>query len=261
MNGRSLHDALLRVLTDAPLRRAILGGNAPGDGGVGPAEAATLRRSDGDRIERMARFLARHFYRERIVRLFAGTRALATRTGRDPLSSLESPAFRATVADARLGSPESADAVARLVEETLLRDDAPLLEAFPFWRDLVRYEGTFFRAEAAPRAWKGAPEPSPFPRRSPGLRIAEFEWDLPAALPAVLRGAEPPPSAHARARLFFAASPGGKVSVARCPDPLLRLFEVLDGTRTLEDLAPALGVERSALEATVTRLRELGAVV
>ena len=98
MNGRSLHDALLRVLTDAPLRGEVLAARTRPDQGVGSAEAEVLRRADRDRIERMARFMGRHFYRERIVRLFSGTRALAPRTGRDPLAVLGEPGFREALA-------------------------------------------------------------------------------------------------------------------------------------------------------------------
>ncbi|HET6204141.1 MAG TPA: hypothetical protein VFI25_15220 [Planctomycetota bacterium] len=261
MNGRSLHDALLRVLTDAPLRRAVLEGSLPAEGGVGPAEADALRRSDRDRLERMARFLARHFYRERVVRLFAGTRALAARTGRDPLSAIEGPAFRAAIAGARLGSPESADAVAGLVEAALRGGEGGPTAPFPFWSDLLRYEGEFFRAEAVPRSWRAAPEPSHRPRRSPWIRILDLDWDVPAVLHALRQHAEVPSSARAPTRLLFAASPSGKVHVARCPDPLLRLLEALDGTRTVEELAPTLGAERTALETTVARLREMGAVL
>ncbi|HKB15733.1 MAG TPA: hypothetical protein VKF62_06695, partial [Planctomycetota bacterium] len=175
MNGRALHDALLRVLVDAPLRRAVLDGKAPRESGVGAAEADVLRRADRDRLERISRFMGRHFYRERIVRLFSGTRALASRTGLDPLSILEDPSFRDLLAGVRLGTPESADAVARLVEEALSRGDGGRLD-LPYWRDLVRYEGTLFRAEAAPRTWSAPRPPSPRPRRSPWLRIADFEW-------------------------------------------------------------------------------------
>ncbi|MCI0587606.1 MAG: hypothetical protein L0323_12260 [Planctomycetes bacterium] len=261
MNGRTLHDALLRVLTDGPLRREVLAGRASPERGVGPAEAEVLRLVDCDRLERMARFMARHFYRERIVRLFSGARALASRTGRDPLSVLEGPSFREYLAGARLGSPESADAIARLVEETLSPEEDGRPGDLPYWRDLVRYEGTLFRAEAAPRTWSAVREPSPRPRRSPWLRIAEFDWDVPAVLPAVLRGGEVPLSARAPSRLFFAASPSGKVNVARCPDALRSLLEALDGTRSPEELAPSLGVDRDALETTLSRLRDLGAVL
>ncbi|MBI4011999.1 MAG: hypothetical protein HY359_06825, partial [Candidatus Rokubacteria bacterium] len=87
MTGRTLHDALLRVLTSADRRRRLRAGeSAPG---VGPEEAAVLRAADGDRLLRLARFMGRHFYRERIVRLFAASRVLARRRGADPLAVIE----------------------------------------------------------------------------------------------------------------------------------------------------------------------------
>lgn len=96
MTGRSLHDALLRVLTSAELRRGL---GVPGDGALavtlGSEEAAVLRAADPERLGRLARFMGRHFYRERIVRLFAAGRALARRRGEDPLGLLRTPAFDA----------------------------------------------------------------------------------------------------------------------------------------------------------------------
>ena len=70
MTGRSLHDALLTVLSDGPLRARLLTGDTSARGMLGREEWVMLRRVSVERLCRMARFLARHYYRERIVRLF-----------------------------------------------------------------------------------------------------------------------------------------------------------------------------------------------
>lgn len=264
MNGRTLHDSLLRVLTDAGLRRAVLHGEGGGFGGIGVEEAAVLRGSDPERIERMARFMARHFYRERVVRLFATTRALAPRTGRDPLAALQTPAFQKAIEGAVLGSPETAGTVAALVEVALLLDGSEPPGGFPFWRDLVRYEGSLFRVEAAPRSWRGEREGPPAnapPIRSPSCRVLELEWDLPAMLPLLQRGGTDLPSpSRAPTRLLVSCSPRGRVSVVRLPDSLLRLLEALDGKQTARALAAALGAEEAGVARTLSQLRDLGAV-
>ncbi len=62
-SDRALQDAVIRALADAPYR----------------ASSEWQRRglADPDRVERYARFLARHFYYERIVNFFKYSRALA----------------------------------------------------------------------------------------------------------------------------------------------------------------------------------------
>src|SRR2546430_16853715 len=80
-SDRALQDDVIRALADAPYR----------------ASADWRRRelADPDRVERYARFLARHFYYERIVHFFKYSRALGRVTGRAPEAILTSPAFEA----------------------------------------------------------------------------------------------------------------------------------------------------------------------
>ena len=110
-----------------------------------------LGAADADRLARLARFMGRHFYRERIVRLFAASRLLARARGADPLRLLDGPAFAAVLDAAELGSAATAEQVASLVEGDL-RD---VLRAVPYGADLIAYEGALFRAEAGPRRWRG----------------------------------------------------------------------------------------------------------
>ena len=135
MTGRSLHDALLRALTSARLRMRL----AAGDDDALPAEeAGVLRAADAERLLRLARFMGRHFYRERIVRLFAASRALARARRLDPLRILEGTAFAAILDGAELGSAATADGVARLVEAEL----GGVLAALPYAADLIE-KGAF----------------------------------------------------------------------------------------------------------------------
>src|SRR5205807_1765587 len=78
-SDRALQDDVIRALADAPYR----------------ASPRWRRRNlaDPDRVERYARFLARHFYYERIVQFFKYSRALARITGRAPEAVCKGDAF------------------------------------------------------------------------------------------------------------------------------------------------------------------------
>src|SRR5207244_4964226 len=71
--------------------------------------------ADPVRLERFARFLARHFYHERIVHFFKYSRALGRVTGRRPEAVLRSPAFDALFPTMVLGGRDTARVVAGLV--------------------------------------------------------------------------------------------------------------------------------------------------
>jgi hypothetical protein len=255
MTGRSLHDALLRALTSARLRQRLAAGD---DDAVPAEEAGILRAADGDRLARLARFMGRHFYRERIVRLFAASRALARARRIDPLRVLESPAFAALLDRAELGSAVTADGVARLVEADL----GGALAALPYAADLIAYEGAFFRAEAGPRRWRETADGADgHPIRSVHARVCVFAWDVTGLVAAVRRGdatlPDPPPLAT---RLLVSLSPSGRVTTLRCPEPVERLLSALDGTRSPAEAAAAAGVAEADATRVLRQLVDVGAV-
>jgi hypothetical protein len=258
MTGRELHDALLRVLTDGDLRGRLLAGDPTVVDPLGDEATAILRRADRERLTRLARFMGRHFYRERIVRLFRYSRALALARGRDPLVVLDSPSFSAALDSAVLGSRETADAVARLVEARLLPD----LSDCPFGRDLAGYEGAMFRVEAGPRRWHGSPaDRDGLPRRSPNARLIEMEWNLIPLMAALRSGAPSPPEPPREpTRLLIALSPEGRVSTVRCPDPVKRLLDALDGRRTPAEIASTAGMSEADARRLLEQLAGIGAL-
>ncbi len=257
MTGRTLHDALLRILTSARLRRQALAGDVAALGAeVGLAEAAALCAADPARLGGLARFMGRHFFRERIVRLFAGSRRVARERGRDPLRVLDGATFGAVLDAAELGSTGSADAVARLVEDEL----APVLGALEWGPALLAYEGALFRAEAGPRRWGAAREGS-MAVRAAGARVLTLVWDVAPLVAAVRRGeaALPAPGAGP-ARLLVALGADGRVSAARCSDGLARLLDALTEPRTPAALAVALGLPEADVRDALERLTGIGAV-
>jgi hypothetical protein len=244
-------------LTSAALRGRLPSADAGLDASLGAAEAAVLRDADQERLARLARFLGRHFYRERIVRLFAASRALAQARGADPLAVLDGPEFRTLLDVAEVGSAETADRVAVLVEDRA----HPALRELPWGRDLVRYEGTLFRVEAGPRRWAARAGPGGgAPARSPHARVVSLDWDVTALVLAVRRGATPSDPAPAAARLLVALDPEGRVTTLRCPDGVARLLDACDGARPVPEVARAAGVGEAEAAQALDRLASVGAV-
>src|SRR5438874_1239957 len=171
---RDVQDRVIRALADARYRAS-------------PAWQA-YHLADPDRVERYARFLARHFYHERIVQFFKYSRSLARVTGRPPEGVLKGDGFDLLLPSVVLGSRETAQAVARLVVAYVAAARAPI----PYLADLLRYEEAMMLVEAGPRVWRetgtgetgdGNGEP---PQAVEGTLLLDLQYDLPAVLPRLL---------------------------------------------------------------------------
>lgn len=249
MSDRALQDQVIRALADAPYR----------------ASPDWLQRglADPARLERYARFLARHFYYERIVNFFKYSRALARVTGRRPEAVIRQPAFDALLPSLVLGSRDSARAVAGLVTQYLSETQSPV----PYLSDLLRYEAAMLVAEAGARVWRdpgkggGERAEGAVPETVEGTVLLQLDYDLPAVLPKLLQPWTDPPAATRQATtLLVARSPHGRVAVARSNRAVAAVIELADGTRTLEQLATRAGLDRAAMEETLLGLVDLGAV-
>jgi hypothetical protein len=256
MTGRSLHDMLLRVLSHGPLRTHLLDMDDASTT-ITSDEWHTLRCVPRDPLRNMARFLARHYYGERITRLFRYVRRLALQTGRDPLSVLDSPEARPVLDHAVLGSSDTAEEMVSLIETFLLEDAGDIQKRFPYWRDLVRYQATMFRLEA-----RGAEEDATDrPCRSAAGNIVTFEWDIPAIL-ANLQSSNDRQSipAPGPSILLIASSTDRHVTSLRCTPSVQRLFEAADGTRTVEELGLAADYSVQQTEQVLRQMKEIGAI-
>jgi hypothetical protein len=249
MGDRAVQDALIRALADAPFRGS---------------PAWRLRElASQDRVERFARFLARHYYYERLVHFFKYSRALARVTGRQPEAVLTSPAFDALLPTLVLGSRASAVAVAGLAAEHVRGGDGA---AVPYLEDLLAYEHGMMVVESGARLWRdGSPDPAEQQRSKPirveGTMLLDLQVDLPLVLPQLLRPWTEVPQAPRRpTRLLIARSARGRVSVARTSSAIATLLELADGRKSMEDLAREAGLRPAELEATLDELVEIGAV-
>jgi len=248
-SDRAVQDRVIRALADARYR-------------VSP-EWLAQGLADQDRVERYARFLARHFYYDRLVQFFKYSRALARVTGRQPETVLTQTGFAALLPGVVLGSRETARAVARLAVAYLAATPASI----PYLKDLLSYEEAMMVVEAGPRLWREpAPgvadrKPGEAPTAVEGTVILELTHDLPAVLPQLLRPWTTLPLAPQRpTTLLVARSPYGRVAVARSDATVAALVRFADGERSLAELAAQAGLGVSELEATVRGLVELGAL-
>lgn len=256
MTGRSLHDALLRILSHGPLRAQLLGMDEASTTIV-PDEWHILSGVPKDHLRNTARFLARHYYAERIARLFRHVRRLAPQTGRDPLSVLDSPKACIVLDRAVLGSSNTAEEMASLLETYLLENAAAIHKRFPYWKDLVRYQATMFRLEA--RKVKECAIDRPC--RSVSGTIIRFEWDIPAILSGLQSSNHRQPEiAHRPSMLLIASSTGGQVISLRCTPEVQRLFDAADGTRTVEELGRLTGSSEHQVEQMLKQMKEVGAI-
>jgi len=251
VSDREIQDSVIRALADAPYRAS--------------PEWRGLALADPTRLERFARFLARHFYYERVVHFFKYSRALAQVTGRRPEAVLHSAGFDALLSTAVLGSRATARAVAALAVHHVR--PAGAAQSIPYLDDLLAYEEAMMVAEAGPRVWrdagkgeggrgKGVP-----PELVEGTVLLDLAYDLPSALPKLLQPwTEVPRAAPQRVKLLIARSPHGRVTVARADAAVASVVELADGRKTLPELAREAGFSSDDLEATLASLADLGAV-
>ncbi|MGH7568906.1 MAG: hypothetical protein ACREL9_08060 [Gemmatimonadales bacterium] len=251
MSDRALQDEVIRALADAPHRAS--------------AEWRERQLADPDRVERFARFLARHFYFERIVHFFKYSRALARVTGRRPDAVLKRPAFEALLPTLVLGSRPSARAVAELVVAYVQEPEV----AVPYLDDLHQYERAMMVVEAGPRVWRDPVDQHDgvvgsawsAPERVEGTVLLDLAHDLPGVLPKLLQPwTDVPVATMQRTRLLIARSKHGRVAVARTTRAIAAVVQLADGKKTLEDLAREAGLRPAEVEATLEGLVDIGAV-
>jgi len=249
VSDRAVQDALIRALADAAFR----------------ASPQWRRRelADEARLDRFARFLARHYYYERLVHFFRYSRALARVTGRAPEDVLGGPDFDHLLPVIVLGSRESGVAVADLVTAYLATGD---IDVIRYHDDLLRYQRAMMLVESGARVWRDGSRVAQETRRSLPLRVEgtmllELKYDLPAVLPLLLGDWTDVPAAQEQpTTLLIARSAHGRVSVARTTTAIATVLELADGRRSLDHLAREAGLKPAELEATLEGLIEIGAV-
>jgi len=250
MSDRAVQDALIRALADAPFRAS--------------AEWRQRELANEARLDRFARFLARHYYYERLVHFYRYSRALARVTGRAPEGVLGAAGFDRLLPAIVLGSRDSGVAVAELVTAHLA---GGRVSSIRYHDDLLQYQRAMMVVESGARVWRdGSSAADPGSRRSlpvtvEGTMLLELQHDMPAVLPLLLRDWSDVPEAPAqRTTLLIARSTHGRVSVARTTATITTVLALADGRTTLDELARDAGLRPAELDATLQGLVDIGAV-
>jgi hypothetical protein len=250
MSDRAVQDALIRALADSPFRAS--------------PEWRQRELVNEGRLDRFAKFLARHYYYERLVHFFRYSKALARVTGRAPETVLGGADFDRLLPTIVLGSRASAMAVAELTTTHLAGGRVTTID---YHDDLLRYQQAMMVVESGARVWRdgSAPEArSPrasLPVKVEGTMLLDLTHDLPAVLPPLLRDWTAVPGAPQQATtLLIARSAHGRVSVARTTTTIATVLELADGRKSFDDLAREAGLRPGELESTLEGLVEIGAV-
>lgn len=254
---RGVQDLVIRALADGSFRTS--------------EEWLAQGLADPEKVRRFSRFLARHFYYDRIVHFFKYSRALAQVTGRNPEAVLTTPAFAALFESMALGSHRSAHSVSELVVEYVTGGQSPA--RVPYLRDLLVYEQAMMVAEAGPRTWRdpegqglanpavGSQERTAVFEKVEHTKLLSLDHDITTILQPLLRQWTVPPSAPlAPVRLVVARSPHGRVIVAHSNAAIEALLQLADGQRTLAELARDSGLSNAQLRDVLDGLVELGAL-
>ena len=270
MSDRDLQDQVITALADAKFRSS--------------PQWLDRNLADPARVEKFARFLARHFYYERIVHFFKYSGALAGVTGPRPVAILAGREFNSLLSGLTLGSTESAERVSQLVVEYVRSNEATA--KVPYLEDLLKYEQAMMIAESGPRVWRDAaggagraqagPEAGPRPGRDTtgpagaqgevfelglGTRMLAFGYDITAVLPAILQSpGEIPDAPPGPIRLLVARSPHGRVIVAHSTAAMEALLELADGQTSFAEMVKESGLDEAELRDTLDGLTEWGAL-
>jgi len=259
VSDRDLQDQVITALADAKFRTS--------------PEWLSRNLADPARVEKFARFLARHFYYERIVHFFKYSGALAGLTGRRPEAILACAAFKDLLSNLTLGSHESAGDVAGLVVEYVQATEAK--PAIPYIRDLLEYERAMMIAESGPRVWRDAADSGPGGapdvgaaagalgvfELGHGTRLLDLQYDITAVLPLILKfSGDLPLPPQTPIRLLVARSPHGRVIVAHSTAAVEALLELADGQTSFPEMVETSGLDEAELRDTLDGLTEWGAL-
>lgn len=239
VNDRALQDVLIRYLSDAQARAR-------------PAENLPLPPEEAAKAARFARFLARRYYRDRLVRSFRYTRRFAPQIGRVAEDMVDGTQFHSFLDQCVLGSFAAARQVGEMAVVHL--DTAP--HPGPWWRDLVEYEYAYFLQAATS-------EPAARTRRHTRGASAfcqTFAWFLPEILERLRSGQPVNEELRRECTLLFSRTHLGRIFVVELEKGAAAVFRSTNGFRTSEQIAASAGVPVEAVIPLLEQFVEIGAV-
>jgi hypothetical protein len=240
MSARELQDRVIRYLADARLRRQ-------------PVSSLPLTPAEAEKAERFARFLARRYYRDRLLRAFRYARQLAPQTGRLADDIVDGEMFSRLLESGVLGSVETAEHVAEQAVNHLSGAPSP----GDWWPELLQYESIFF----VQLATSDHARASSLPQRGISAVLKRFTWDLSEVLSRLKSGEPFADELRRQVTLLFSRTREGRIFVMEVEAAVAAVFQATDGRRTVEQIAVAASLPPEQTKQILDSLVEIGAVI
>lgn len=235
---RELHDRVIRYLTDANLR-------------CGVDATEFLDNSEVERANQFSRFLARRYYRDRLIRAHHYSRLVAPGCFAERVVDFAD--FEAILATCVLGSLPTSERVAELAF-------LHLLEAMPnhvWWKELLEYERALFLQLATSEA----NPPTRVPQRSIPTVLRKFSVSIPDLLEAISCNHPLGGAFAAEVTLLFSRTHHGRIYVAEVDAKTAAVFDAIDGHRSAEEVASVCNISAEENQRILATLSDIGSIV
>jgi hypothetical protein len=211
-----------------------------------------LSAEQAGKAGRFGRFLARRYYRDRLVRSFRYSRLFAQQVGGTAEQVVEGEPFRNFLDECLLGSLEAARRVGEMAVAHLTVAKPPAA----WWGELLEYEQGFFLQAAT--VDRGPVTGSP--RRGTSALCRRFHWNIPEILARLKSGEPVEEELKKDVMLLFSRTPAGKIYVVEVEEPTGLVWRHTDGIRNADQIAAAASLPVEAVQNTLQALDEIGAV-
>ena len=234
---RDLQDQVIRFLSDARARST-------------ESSSSLLDGNEAQRAERFSRFLARRYYRDRLSRGFRYSARLVE-TGRSAEQIVDSADFDSILDNCVLGSLTSSKEVGVLALSRLL----PLREEI-WWPELLEYERAFFLQLATSEISSAGSGP----RSNSSTVLHEFGVQVPELLSRLRTGQNVNEVERKKVTLLFSRTSHGKIFVAEPDQKTCAVFKLIDGKRSLNQIAAVCDLAPEEFQRIIADLVEIGAI-
>lgn len=240
MTDRELHDELIKYLTDPQLR-------AQGMPALG------LDDEQAERAGKFALFLARRYYRDRVLRSFRYATLLAAPGEPLAADAIESPQFQTIVDESVMGSCAAAQRIGRIVVAQLTA-----IANIPSWRrSLADYEYAHFLQTATAEQRT----PAVYRQQNVSALCVAFDWHMPSLLQRIRTGVAVTEDLRRLVTLLFSRTHAGKIYVMEIDSPTASVFSAVNSQRTLREIAWEAKTEIESTGEILNSLAEVGAII
>ena len=236
-SDRDLQDQVIRFLSDARTR-------------LTETPDILLDENEAQRAERFSRFLARRYYRDRLSRGFRYSARLVE-TGQSAEHIVDRADFDSILNHCVLGSLTSSKEVGELALSQLLP-----LRGEIWWRELLEYERAFFLQLATSEISPAGTGPRP----NSSTVLHEFGVQIPELLSRLRTGQNVDEVERQKVTLLFSRISHGKVFVAEVDSKTCAVFKLIDGKRSLNQIATVCDSAPEEFQRIIADLVEIGAI-